>query len=270
MTSASTALPPAATRRWGYYCLPVLAGDRLVGRVDPQRIEDAIGRGVYGAAATALSEMQPDEVVEEVTASAIRGRGGGGFPTGRKWQICKRFAADDRYLICNADEGDSGTYSDRMLMEGDPYGLIEAMAIAGYAVGASKGYIYLRSEYPLTHTILSRAIDTLRDAGWLGGDIRGRAVVVAVGAEDIDGLLAFARQNDVGLTIVGPEAPLVLGLVGAVALNWFLDTQYEVGRLPLWYLPAGALALWLLGQAAVLLPARRAANIPPALATRSI
>ena len=103
----------------------------------------------------------------------MRGRGGAGFPTGIKWRTVAETDAEQKYIACNADEGDSGTFSDRMLMEGDPLGLIESMAIAGFAVGASKGYIYLRSEYPLTHSILSRALDIARDGGWLGDNIQG-------------------------------------------------------------------------------------------------
>ena len=119
-------------------------------------------------------DIGADAVIDAVTESGLRGRGGAGFPAGIKWRTVADAAGDQKYIACNADEGDSGTFSDRMLMEGDPFGLIEAMAIAGFAVGASKGYIYLRSEYPLTHMILAKAIATARDAGWLGNDIQGR------------------------------------------------------------------------------------------------
>ena len=118
-------------------------------------------------------EMGADAVIETVTESGLRGRGGAGFPAGIKWRTVADAEGAQKYVACNADEGDSGTFSDRMLMEGDPFGLIESMAIAGFAVGASKGYIYLRSEYPLTHTILTRAIDSAREAGWLGENIQG-------------------------------------------------------------------------------------------------
>ena len=118
-------------------------------------------------------DMGADAVIDAVTESGLRGRGGAGFPAGIKWRTVADAEGEQKYIACNADEGDSGTFSDRMLMEGDPFGLIEALAIAGFAVGANKGYIYLRSEYPLTNTILSRAIDTAREAGWLGADIQG-------------------------------------------------------------------------------------------------
>ena len=114
-----------------------------------------------------------EAVIDAVAASGLRGRGGAGFPTGIKWRTVADTDGDQKYIACNADEGDSGTFSDRMLMEGDPLGLIESMAIAGFAVGASKGYIYLRSEYPLTLSILSRALDIAREGGWLGENIQG-------------------------------------------------------------------------------------------------
>ena len=116
--------------------------------------------------------MGAEAVIEAVKTSGLRGRGGAGFPAGIKWQTVADAEGEQKYIACNADEGDSGTFSDRILMEGDPLGLIEGMMISGFAVGATRGYIYLRSEYPLTHSILSRAIDTARDAGWLGENIQ--------------------------------------------------------------------------------------------------
>ncbi len=118
-------------------------------------------------------ELGPDAVIDAVLDSGLRGRGGAGFPTGIKWRTVADASGEQKYIACNADEGDSGTFSDRILMESDPFCLLEGMAIAGFATGASLGYIYLRSEYPLTHRILSKAIDVARDAGWLGNDIQG-------------------------------------------------------------------------------------------------
>jgi formate dehydrogenase iron-sulfur subunit len=118
-------------------------------------------------------EMGAEAVIDAVKTSGLRGRGGAGFPAGIKWQTVANADGDQKYIACNADEGDSGTFSDRILMEGDPLCLVEGMMIAGLAVGASRGYIYLRSEYPLTHTILSRAIETARSSGWLGENIQG-------------------------------------------------------------------------------------------------
>jgi formate dehydrogenase iron-sulfur subunit len=118
-------------------------------------------------------QMQPADVVKEVLDSGLRGRGGAAFPTGIKWQTVAGAQADQKYIVCNADEGDSGTFSDRMIMEGDPLSLVEGMTIAGIAVGATKGYVYLRSEYPLTQVILQEAIDNARAAGYLGSNVAG-------------------------------------------------------------------------------------------------
>ncbi len=142
------------------------------GLVDPLSIEDFQAHSGFKALEKAFADGA-DAVIEAVADSGLRGRGGAGFPTGIKWRTVADTDADQKYVACNADEGDSGTFSDRILMEGDPFGLIESMAIAGFAVGASVGYIYLRSEYPLAHSILARAIETARDSGWLGTDIQG-------------------------------------------------------------------------------------------------
>ena len=142
------------------------------GLVEPLSLEDFRKHQGFNALEKALADG-PEAVLDAVTASGLRGRGGAGFPTGIKWRTVAETTSEQKYIACNADEGDSGTFSDRMLMEGDPLGLIESMAVAGFAVGASKGYIYLRSEYPLTHTILSRALELARDAGWLGENIQG-------------------------------------------------------------------------------------------------
>ncbi len=142
------------------------------GLVEPLSLEDFRKHQGFNALEKALADG-PEAVLDAVTASGLRGRGGAGFPTGIKWRTVAETTSEQKYIACNADEGDSGTFSDRMLMEGDPLGLIESMAVAGFAVGASKGYIYLRSEYPLTHTILSRALELARDADWLGENIQG-------------------------------------------------------------------------------------------------
>ena len=141
------------------------------GLIDPLSLEDFRLHQGFNALEKAFADG-PEAVLDAVTKSGLRGRGGAGFPAGIKWRTVADTAAEQKYIACNADEGDSGTFSDRMLMEGDPLGLIESMAVAGFAVGASKGYIYLRSEYPLTHSILSRALDTAREAGWLGQNIQ--------------------------------------------------------------------------------------------------
>ncbi|HRP97099.1 MAG TPA: NADH-quinone oxidoreductase subunit NuoF [Rhodocyclaceae bacterium] len=143
-----------------------------VGITDPLSIADYRDHGGFAGLTRALG-LTPPEVVREVTDSGLRGRGGAAFPTGIKWNTVLNASADRKYVVCNADEGDSGTFSDRMLMEGDPYYLIEGMAIAGVAVGATQGYIYLRSEYPHAHRVLNTAIERARAAGYLGPDVMG-------------------------------------------------------------------------------------------------
>ncbi|MEO0424176.1 MAG: NADH-ubiquinone oxidoreductase-F iron-sulfur binding region domain-containing protein [Pseudomonadota bacterium] len=143
-----------------------------VGITDPLSIEDYIANDGYKGLKRALT-LSPQEIVDEVTGSGLRGRGGAAFPTGIKWNTVLGAKAERKYIACNADEGDSGTYSDRMIMEGDPLALIEGMTIAARAVGADYGYVYLRSEYPHAIRTLRAAIDIAREAGWLGENIQG-------------------------------------------------------------------------------------------------
>lgn len=142
------------------------------GIVDPASLEDYRGHGGYQGLAEAL-RIGPAATVEAVSKSGLRGRGGAGFPTGIKWQTVAATAADQKYIVCNADEGDSGTFADRMIMEGDPFVLIEGMTIAGIAVGATQGYIYVRSEYPHAIIALEKALEAARRGGMLGRSIAG-------------------------------------------------------------------------------------------------
>jgi formate dehydrogenase iron-sulfur subunit len=142
------------------------------GIVDPLSVADYMGHDGYRGLERAL-KMKPEEIIEEVTASGLRGRGGAGFPTGIKWRTVLNAPADQKYICCNADEGDSGTYADRMIMEDDPFVLIEGMTIAGIAVGATEGYIYIRSEYPYAFRTMTRAIEIAREKGYLGSSIAG-------------------------------------------------------------------------------------------------
>ncbi len=142
------------------------------GIVDPLSLEDYEAHGGYRGLAKALA-MEPAAIVDAVTTSGLRGRGGAGFPTGIKWKTVLGAQADRKYIVCNADEGDSGTFADRMLLEGDPYGLIEGMTIAGLAVGASQGFVYIRSEYPHAFRTFKRAVANARDEGRLGPGILG-------------------------------------------------------------------------------------------------
>ena len=142
------------------------------GIIDPLSLADYEAHGGLAGLRRAL-DMAPAAIVEEVTASGLRGRGGAGFPTGIKWRTVPRPRPTQKYIVCNADEGDSGTFADRMLMEGDPFALIEGMAIAGIAVGATKGYVYIRSEYPHAFRTMRRAIEIARGSGLLGTDVLG-------------------------------------------------------------------------------------------------
>ena len=131
---------------------------RDVGIIDPERIDEFLARGGYEAARKALTTMQPDDIVAEVLASGLRGRGGAGFPTGRKWKFARSSPGDVKYIICNGDEGDPGAFMDASIMEGDPHAVIEGMLIAAFAVGAGEGFIYVRAEYPLAVKRLRLAV----------------------------------------------------------------------------------------------------------------
>ncbi|MGJ3249230.1 MAG: NuoF family protein [Elainellaceae cyanobacterium] len=141
------------------------------GRINPERIEDYIAAGGYEQLHDALTEMTPAEVVEEVTTSGLRGRGGGGYPTGLKWDTVAKMPGDQKYIICNADEGDPGAFMDRSVLESDPHRVLEGMAIAGYAVGANHGFIYIRAEYPLAIKRLQKAIQQAKRYSVLGSQI---------------------------------------------------------------------------------------------------
>ena len=141
------------------------------GHIDPEKIDDYIGRDGYKALLTALTEMTPNGVIHRITESGLRGRGGGGYPTGLKWGTVAKAPGDLKYVVCNGDEGDPGAFMDRSVMEGDPHRVIEGMALAAYAVGASKGFIYVRAEYPVAVSRLTLAIRDARRRGLLGNSI---------------------------------------------------------------------------------------------------
>jgi len=143
------------------------------GQIDPTSIDDYLAIGGYSALAKALAGMKPEGVVEEIIKANLRGRGGGGFPTGWKWDSTRKAKGEPKYVICNADEGDPGAYMDRSLLEGNPHAVLEGMIIGAYAIGSSKGYIYVRNEYPLAVANITRAIDTARECGLLGEGILG-------------------------------------------------------------------------------------------------
>ncbi len=192
-----------------------------VGITDPVSLEDYLSHEGYRGLRRALT-MAPADIVEEVTESGLRGRGGAAFPTGIKWRTVLNAAAHRKYIVCNADEGDSGTFSDRMIMEGDPFVLIEGMTIAGLAVGATQGYIYLRCEYPHAHVALNDAIAAACAAGYLGDDVlgSGRAfhLEVRLGAGAYvcgeETSLLESLEGKRGLVRYKPPLPAIKGLFG--------------------------------------------------------
>jgi NADH:ubiquinone oxidoreductase subunit F (NADH-binding)/(2Fe-2S) ferredoxin len=186
-----------------FYAHQTKAVLRNVGRIDPQHVDDAIQRGVYEAAAHVLTTMEPDEVVEEVVASGLRGRGGGGFPAGLKWKICKESPGDTRYLICNADEGDPGAFMDRALLEGDPHSVLEGMIITAYALEAARGFIYVRAEYPIAVEHIRIAIEQARERGLLGSSIFGT-----------DFSLDIEVREGAGAFVCGEETAMIASLEG--------------------------------------------------------
>ena len=153
---------------------------RNCGVINPEDINEYIAFDGYKALAKCLTELSRDDVVDIVKKSGLRGRGGGGFPTGLKWQFAKQPESDVKYVCCNADEGDPGAFMDRSILEGDPHSVLEAMAIAGYAIGARQGYIYIRAEYPIAVKRLRIAIDQAREAGLLGDNIFGTSISTCV------------------------------------------------------------------------------------------
>ena len=171
--SAATLNEIPALGETTFYKTQLRVALRNCGVIDPENIEEYIAMDGYRALGKVLTEMTPAEVIEEMKKSGLRGRGGAGFPTGMKWQFAAANTADQKYVVCNADEGDPGAFMDRSVLEGDPHAVLEAMAIAGYAIGATKGYIYVRAEYPIAVHRLGIAINQAREYGLLGENIFG-------------------------------------------------------------------------------------------------
>ncbi|MDO5436371.1 MAG: NADH-quinone oxidoreductase subunit NuoF [Clostridia bacterium] len=157
----------------GFYKQQQRVALRNCGVIDPENIDEYIAFDGYRALAKALTEMTPDQVIKEILDSGLRGRGGAGFPTGKKWQFAAASKAEHKYFVCNADEGDPGAFMDRSLLEGDPHAIVEAMAIGGYAIGADEGWVYVRAEYPIAVQRLQHAIDQAHEYGLLGKNIFG-------------------------------------------------------------------------------------------------
>ncbi|MEN3203341.1 MAG: NADH-quinone oxidoreductase subunit NuoF [Atribacterota bacterium] len=195
---------------------------RNCGSINPENLDEYLARDGYLALAKVLTEMTPDDVIGEIMKSGLRGRGGGGFPTGRKWQLARMVRANQKYVVCNGDEGDPGAFMNRCLMEGDPHSVIEGLAIAGYAIGASEGYIYVRAEYPLAVKRLRKAIQDAYAAGLLGENIFGSGFSFNVHIKEGAGAFVCGEETALIASIEGkrgmpnprPPYPAQKGLWG--------------------------------------------------------
>ena len=212
---------------------------RNCGVIDPENIEEYIAMDGYAALGKVLTEMTPDQVIQVVKDSGLRGRGGGGFPTGLKWSLTAPNKADQKYVVCNADEGDPGAFMDRSVLEGDPHCLVEAMAIAGYAIGATEGYVYVRAEYPIAVQRLQKAIDDARAYGLLGKDIFGSGfdfdLFIRLGA----GAFVCGEETALMTSIEGnrgeprprPPYPAVKGLFGKPTVENNVETFANIPQI---------------------------------------
>ncbi len=212
---------------------------RNCGVINPESIEEYIAMDGYAALGKVLTEMTPEEVINVVIDSGLRGRGGGGFPTGRKWALTAPNKADQKYVVCNADEGDPGAFMDRSVLEGDPHCLVEAMTIAGYAIGATEGYVYVRAEYPIAVKRLQKAIDDAREYGLLGKDIFGSGfdfnLHIRLGA----GAFVCGEETALMTSIEGnrgeprprPPYPAVKGLFGKPTVENNVETFANIPQI---------------------------------------
>ena len=222
-----------------FYKKQVRVALRNCGVVDPESIDEYIAQDGYQALAKCLTEYTPEQVIQIVTDSGLRGRGGGGFPTGRKWALCAPNKAPQKYVVCNADEGDPGAFMDRSVLEGDPHCIVEAMAIAGYAIGATKGFVYVRAEYPIAVQRLQIAIDEAREYGLLGKDIFGSGfdfdMEVRLGA----GAFVCGEETALMTSIEGnrgeprprPPYPAVKGLFGCPTVENNVETFANIPQI---------------------------------------
>ena len=212
---------------------------RNCGAIDPENIEEYIAKDGYAALAKVLTEMTPQDVIDTIKASGLRGRGGGGFPTGNKWQFAANSVSDKKYVVCNGDEGDPGAFMDRSILEGDPNAVIEAMAIAGYAIGADEGYVYVRAEYPIAVRRLQKAIDQAREYGLLGKDIFGTGFNFDVNIRLGAGAFVCGEETALLASIEGkrgepkprPPFPAVKGLFGQPTIINNVETYANVAQI---------------------------------------
>ena len=212
---------------------------RNCGVINPENIEEYIAMDGYFALAKVVKEMTPDDVIKVISDSGLRGRGGGGFPTGRKWQFAKASVSDKKYVVCNADEGDPGAFMDRSILEGDPHALIEAMAIAGYAIGADEGWVYVRAEYPIAVKRLSIALEQAREYGLLGTNIFGTDfnfdIHIRLGAGAFvcgeETALLTSIEGNRGEPRVRPPFPAVKGLWGQPTIVNNVETYANIAQI---------------------------------------
>ena len=209
---------------------------RNCGVINPENIEEYIAFDGYKALATVLTEMQPVDVINTIKASGLRGRGGGGFPTGLKWEFASKSVNDQKYVCCNADEGDPGAFMDRSILEGDPHSVLEAMAIAGYAIGANQGYIYIRAEYPIAVKRLEIAIKQAKEYGLLGENIFGSGFSFDIGLRLGAGAFVCGEETALMTSIEGhrgeprprPPFPAVKGLWGKPTILNNVETYANI------------------------------------------
>jgi NADH:ubiquinone oxidoreductase subunit F (NADH-binding)/(2Fe-2S) ferredoxin len=214
---------------------------RNCGQIDPENIEDYIAEEGYQALAKVLSTLTPDQVIEEVTRSGLRGRGGAGFLTGKKWSLCRVVNGSPKYLICNADEGDPGAFMNRRVLEGDPHSVLEGMIIAAYAIGASYGYIYCRAEYPVAVRTLNIAIQQARGMGLLGENILGSDFAFDLEVRQGAGAFVCGEETALIASIEGkrgeprtrPPFPAVKGLWGKPTNNNNVETYANIPQIML-------------------------------------
>ena len=224
---------------------------RNCGIINPESIEEYIGTGGYEALGKVLTEMTPDDVIQTLMDSGLRGRGGGGFPTGLKWKLAKQNDADQKYVCCNADEGDPGAFMDRSILEGDPHAVLEAMAIAGYAIGASQGYIYVRAEYPIAVERLKIAIQQAREMELLGKDIFGTGFDFDIDLRLGAGAFVCGEETALMTSIEGnrgepkprPPYPAQKGLFGKPTILNNVETYANIPQIilngPEWFASMG-------------------------------
>ena len=212
---------------------------RNCGVINPEKIEEYIAVDGYAALGKALTEMTPQQVIDEITKSGLRGRGGAGFPTGRKWSFAAANHADQKYVCCNADEGDPGAFMDRSVLEGDPHAVLEAMAIAAYAIGASQGYIYVRAEYPIAVKRLQIAIEQAREYGLLGKNIFDTDFCFDIDLRLGAGAFVCGEETALMTSIEGkrgeprcrPPFPAVKGLFGKPTILNNVETYANVAQI---------------------------------------